>query len=192
VPIAVDPALYPVLSPPREPVVGLIAGMTWEPGYNAAVRLITSIWPKVQNKAPHARLHLAGWGAKRALAQFLATPGLTVEEDLADPFDFYRSAAVLAYPLSRGSGMKVKILESLALGVPVVTTSEGSEGVQIRNGVEGFVEDDDDAFASRVVELVNNHELRCAFATAGRALVEARYSPRATVSRIEDIYMELR
>ena len=188
VPIAIDPALYPVLPLASERVVGLIAGMTWEPGLNAAVRLITRIWPRVLRWMPDARLHIAGWSARQALAQYLGTPRLSVDENIAHPFDFYRNCAVLAYPLSRGSGMKVKILEALAMGVPIVTTNEGREGIEMHSGVHGFVEDDDDAFAARVVELMESAALRSAFAKAGRDLVEERYSPGATVPRIEDIY----
>jgi glycosyltransferase involved in cell wall biosynthesis len=191
VPIAIDPALYPVFPLAKERVVGLIAGMTWEPGVNAAVRLITRIWPRVLRSMPNARLHIAGWNARQTLAQYLGTPRLTIDENIAHSFDFYKNCAVLAYPLSRGSGMKVKILEALAMGVPIVTTNEGSEGIEMHSGVHGFVEDDDDAFAARVLELMDSDVLRSAFAKAGRDLVEERYSPEATVPRIEDIYTKM-
>lgn len=191
VPIAIDPALYPMLDDPSAPVVGLIATMTWEPGQNAAMRLLTSVWPRIHARAPEARLLVAGWGARKALHRFVDEPGVTIVEDLADPLDFYRQCSVLAYPLLRGSGMKVKVLETMALGVPVVTTTEGIEGVDADRGTHAFVEDDDDTFAERVVQLLRDPSLRRDMRKAARALIEDRYSPWATVPLIEAAYEDI-
>lgn len=192
VPVAIDPTLYSFRhAPSRTGVVGLIAGMNWEPGYNAALRLLERIWPRVRVKAPDAHLLVGGWGARRALAAFLDEPGVTIREDLKDPAEFWNHCSILAYPLTRGSGMKLKVLEAMALGVPVITTNEGIEGIRFEQGVHAFVEDNDDAFAERVVELLRDSESCRRMMVAARTLVEERYSPGPTVGAIINAYSEL-
>ncbi len=192
VPLAIDPSLYPMVeNESQEKVVGLIAGMTWEPGYNAAVRLLTSIWARVRIKEPEARLVVAGWEARKTLGRFANEPGVSIVENLPDPLQFYRRCTVLAYPLVRGSGMKVKILEAMAYGVPVVTTSEGIEGIAAENGTHALLEDEDERFAERVVELLRDRNRRRCLREAGRVLVEGKYSPNAIVPQIEGVYQQM-
>ncbi len=192
IPVALDPSLYERL-PVRadDQVVGLIATMNWEPGYNAALRLLRRVWPRVRAKAPQARLLLAGWRARDMLRDFVDEPGVTIAGDLDDASEFWRACSVLTYPLTRGSGMKLKVLESMALGVPVVTTSEGIEGVAAEQGRHAFVEDDDDRFAERVVQLLGDPEARRAMSADARALVEAHYSPKPTIDAVVDHYDEV-
>ncbi len=192
VPLAIDPSLYPLVeNESQEKVVGLIAGMTWEPGYNAAVRLLTSIWGRVRMKEPEARLVVAGWEARKALGRFANEPGVSIVENLPDPLDFFRHCTLLAYPLARGSGMKVKILEAMACGVPVVTTTEGIEGVEAKNGTHALLEDEDERFAERVVELLRDHNRRRDLREAGRVLVEEKYSPETILPQIEEVYHQM-
>jgi glycosyltransferase involved in cell wall biosynthesis len=192
VPFAIDPTLYPMVeNESQEKVVGLIAGMTWEPGYNAAVRLLTSIWGRVRMKEPDARLVVAGWEARKMLRRFVNEPGVSIVENLPDPLEFYRRCTVLAYPLARGSGMKVKILEAMAYGVPIVTTSEGIEGVDAENGTHAALEDEDEPFAERVVEMLRDPSARRCLREAGRVLVEEKYSPKTILPQIEEIYQQM-
>jgi glycosyltransferase involved in cell wall biosynthesis len=189
VPISIDLAAYPVLpSDPASKVVGLIGGMRFETSRRAAVRLITSIWPRVRARVPDARLLVAGWAARTELAAYLDRPGVTVREDIADVKDFFAECAAFAYPLDAGGGLKGKVLEALAYGVPLVTTEAGIAGVEAKSGVHAFVEDDDARFAERLVELLQTPELRRALAASGRALIEQQYTPEPVVTQMESVY----
>jgi glycosyltransferase involved in cell wall biosynthesis len=190
IPIALDPASYPVFPNHRSSgrTVGLIAGMRWEHSRRAAERLVTAIWPRVRRRMPDARLLIAGWGAAEVLAAHLNEPGIEICQDVADVTDFFRGLMVLAYPLPFGGGLKGKVLEAMAYGVPVVTTSAGISGIAATPGVHAFVEDDNEMFAESVVELLGNVGLRRRMADAARALVEERYSPGPVVSQFEALY----
>src|SRR6185436_13247615 len=96
VPFALDLGLYPLQAPVDAPVVGLLGSMHWPPSRSAAERLVTRIWPLVRERAPHARLLVAGWNARRYLARYATEPGVTIEEDLASPADFFSRVSVLA------------------------------------------------------------------------------------------------
>jgi polysaccharide biosynthesis protein PslH len=187
IPFALDLSLYPMQPVVREPVVGLLGSMHWLPSRSAAERLITRIWPHVKRAVPAARLLVGGWNARRYLDRYAATD-ITIVENLAHPADFFSRVAVLAYAPMRGTGVKVKVLESLAYGVPVVTTGEGLEGIDGDDGVHCWVREDDDALAARVVEVLGDEGQRERMREAGRALVEARHAPGAVLDQMLGAY----
>jgi polysaccharide biosynthesis protein PslH len=191
VPFAIDVSLYPMQPVVREPVVGLLGSMHWLPSRSAAERLITRIWPLVKRALPPARLLVAGWNARRYLERY-AGPDITIVGDVAHPADFFSRVAVLAYAPVRGTGVKVKVLESMAYGVPVVTTGEGMEGVDGEDGVHCWIREDDDALAARIVEVLGNDGQRERMRQAGRALVEARHSPQPVLEQMLGAYERVR
>ncbi len=191
VPLALDPALYDMQPPVEEPVVGLIGSMHWEPSRSAAERLITRIWPLVKNKVPRAKLLIAGWNTTKYLEQYSSQPDLTLANDLSHPSEFFSQAAVMVYAPSQGSGMKVKVMESMAYGVPVVTTWEGVEGIDYENGRDCWVAETDDELASKVCRLLENAVERRQMRDAARTLIEERYSPGPVVDKMISVYQEL-
>jgi len=191
VPLALDPALYPLQAPSQEPVVGLIGSMHWEPSRSAAERLITRIWPRVKQHIAQAKLYIAGWNAAKYLSKYSSEPDLTVAENLSHPSEFFSKAAVMVYAPSRGSGMKVKVMESMAYGVPVVTTWEGVEGINHHNGVECWVGETDQELAGKVCGLLGNSKERLQMRDAARTLIEKCYSPRPVVDKMVSVYRQL-
>ncbi len=191
VPFALDVSLYPLQPLVREPVVGLLGSMHWLPSRSAAERLITRIWPRVKRQLPRARLLVGGWNARRYLDRY-ASPDIRLVENLAHPSEFFSQVAVLAYAPVRGSGVKVKVLEALAYGVPVVTTGEGIEGLDCEDGVHCWVREDDEALAERIVETLGDETRRARMREAGRALVEARHSPRPVLEQMLGVYDRVR
>jgi len=187
IPFALDLSLYPMQPIVREPVVGLLGSMHWLPSRSAAERLITRIWPHVKRAVPPARLLVGGWNARRYLDRY-AGAGVTIVENLAHPTEFFSRVAVLAYAPVRGTGVKVKVLESLAYGVPVVTTGEGIEGIDGEDGVHCWVREDDDALAARIVDVLGDEGQRTRMREAGRALVEARHAPRPVLEQMLGAY----
>jgi glycosyltransferase involved in cell wall biosynthesis len=97
----------------------------------------------------------------------------------------------MVYAPSCGSGMKVKVMESMAYGVPVVTTWEGVEGIDYQNGRECWVAETDEELAGKVCYLLENSAERQQMRLAARALIEERYSPRPVVDKMMDVYRQL-
>jgi glycosyltransferase involved in cell wall biosynthesis len=191
VPSALDTALYNMQPPAPEPVVGLIGSMHWEPSRSAAERLITRIWPVVKQGFPQAKLFIAGWNAAQYLQKYSLRRDLTLAENLVHPSDFFSKAAVMVYAPSGGSGMKVKVLESMAYGVPVVTTWEGVEGIDYQNGRECWVAETDEELAGKVCRLLVNSAERQQMRDAARALIDERYSPRPVVDKMISVYQQM-
>ena len=194
VPVGIDATLYDYIPDARrtaQPVVGLIGNMGWYPSSSAAVRLLTRLWPEIQRRVPAAQLQIVGWSARAVLRDFLHLPGVTILEDVPDTRPHFEATAVFVYAPARGSGMKIKVLEALAYGVPVVTTSEGSEGLGATDGVELAEADDDAGLIDRAVALLLDPAARNRQRAAGRRLVESRCGPVPTVDAIEAIYSRM-
>ena len=187
VPFALDVSLYPLQPPAAEPIVGLLGSMHWLPSRSAAERLITRIWPRVKRRLPSARLLIGGWNARRYLGGLMG-PDITLVENLAHPSEFFSRAAVMAYAPARGTGMKVKVLESMAYGVPVVTTGEGAEGLAVEDGVHCAIREDDDGLAEAIVAQLSDDKSRGAMRQAARELVEARYSREPFLAQMLALY----
>ena len=136
-----------------------------------AVKIISSqIAPKVRETIEDARFSIVGRASKELKMQnldFLGVVG-SVPNVLRD-FD------VAIAPLLSGSGTRLKILEYLSSGLPVVTTSKGAEGLEIVHGTHAFIEDDMEEFAARVVMLLRDKELAEKIGKAGRELVQRKY-----------------
>ena len=145
----------------------------------------------MKQRAPESRLYIAGWNARKYLEKYSSQPDLTLEDNLAHPSQFFSRAAVMVYAPSQGSGMKVKVMESMAYGVPVVTTWEGMEGIEYKNGRECWVGADDDELARASVRLLENAAERRAMREAARQLIEQRYSPRPVVDKMMSVYQEV-
>ena len=191
VPLALDPALYPMQPIVHEPVIGMIGSMHWEPSRSAAERLITHIWPIVKRRMANAKLFIAGWNAAKYFSKYSSSTDLTLVENLAHPSEFFSKTSVMVYAPSRGSGMKVKVMESMAYGVPVVTTWEGVEGIEYQNGQDCWVAESDEDLAARVCRLLENIAERQRMREAARSLIEQRYSPRPVVDKMMSVYQQL-
>ncbi len=190
-PFGIDAGLYAYAPDARrtgDPVVTLIGSMGWSPSASAAVRLVTRLWPEIKRRVPAARLQIVGWSARSVLADYLHLPDVAIEENVPDARPYFEATAVFVYAPARGSGVKVKVLEALAYGVPVVTTTEGVEGLAATDGVEAGVADDDAGLIDRTVALLENPAAQNRQRAAGRRLVESRYGPTPTVDALEAIY----
>jgi len=169
------PIAYPVPDEPlalvEEPVAALIADWSWPPNHRALKRLLAA-WPTVTDAVPGARLLLAGRHLERARVG--ATPGVEVLGEVGASGDVLARAAVVAFPCPATSGPKVKVLEALAHGVPVVTTAAGVEGLVLQHGQGAVVAGDHD-FAAALAATLLDPERRGALAASGRRAVAAHH-----------------
>ncbi len=186
-PLSLDPAHYLPRAPLRAPVAGLIGFGWWPPTANAVERLLRRVWPIVLRSRPDARLVLAGAGMEPAEFAHLPHPaGVEWRGRVPSATDLLRELGVLLYPLTRGSGMKVKVLEALALGIPVVTTPSGAEGIAPGSGVT--IERDDEALATATVKLLEDPEARSAAGAEAHAAFVRAHTPDVAAKPVLDLY----
>jgi glycosyltransferase involved in cell wall biosynthesis len=100
-------------------------------------------------------------------------------------------AAVFIVPLRSGSGMRVKIVNAMALGLPVVSTSVGCEGIPAVNGQDILIADEPDFFAGSILRLLADENLRFRIAANGRKFVEGKYTWQAILPELDKIINKL-
>ncbi len=187
-PLAIDYNLYPMTTFQKDnKIFGMIGSILWPPGYSAAITLLEDIFPKVKQRVKDAKLFIAGWGAEEKLSHY-RNDDVIIKGNVESPDEFFSKASVLVYCPQRGSGMKVKVMESMLYGVPVVTNSEGIEGLNVENGKHCFFDDNMDKIVDYIVELLKNNELRMQIRMNARRLIENEHSPQAIMPKMYDIY----
>jgi len=194
VPLSLDLALYPFVHArrrPTQPVISMIGSMDWRPSHTAAIRLLTRLWPSIKERVPRATLRIVGRNARSALSAHSGGPDLEIAENVCSTRPYFESSSVLLYAPERGSGMKVKVLEAFAYGVPVVTTSDGVEGLPARDGVHAGLSDDDGGLIERAVHLLNDRDRQEQQRVAARQLLERHCDANAALDAVERCYCEI-
>jgi glycosyltransferase involved in cell wall biosynthesis len=113
-------------------------------------------------------------------------PGVEWRGRVPSATDFLRELGTLLYPLTAGSGVKVKVLEALALGIPVVTTPDGAEGLGARGGVT--VESDDRPIVETTVALFDSFEARRQGGEAAYRTFVDHHTPAVTAAPVVELY----
>ncbi len=188
VPNGVDLDYFSPSNAPVDPDTVVFNGiLTYRPNYDAARHLIDEVWPHVTRRRPGARLIIVG----RALpedADRLRRPGIEVTGEVPDIRPYLAKAAVVAAPVRIGGGTRLKIVEGLAMGKAMVSTSLGCEGIPVADRTHLMIADQPEAFAARIVELFDRPDLGGELGQAGRELVEREYSWELAGERLEALY----
>ena len=168
------------LPPAEEPVTSFVALLSWGPNVDAATWFCREVWPHVVRTLPGARLQLVGRNPADEV-RALAGPTVEVTGTVPDLDPWYARTRVCIAPLLAGGGSRLKILEALAAGRPVVATTVGAEGLEDLVGRGVLVADEPARMASVLAELLADGE-RCAeLGRRGAAAVASDHSWEAAV-----------
>ncbi len=127
-----------------------IGSMDWMPNLEAIEWLLAQVWPQVHRKHPDLHLYLAGKHMPPALLALDGKDGVVVPGMVADAQLFHLQHNIMLVPLLSGGGLRIKIMEALALGKTVISTSVGAEGIAVRNGEHVLIADTAHAFADKI------------------------------------------
>jgi glycosyltransferase involved in cell wall biosynthesis len=117
--------------------------------------------------------------------------GVRVTGRVEDVVPYYQQSAVCVVPLRAGGGTRLKILEAMALGRPVVSTTIGCEGLDVVDGEHLFIADTPEQFAQKTVRLLQERHVAQYMCANARQLVEARYGWDNIAKRLMDVYEEM-
>jgi glycosyltransferase involved in cell wall biosynthesis len=189
VPLTLDPEHYHRAPLDGPPVAGIIGSGDWPPTANAVARLAHRVWPLVRREVRDARLVIAGRGTERLAVPDAEERGLDFVGEVPSAASFMEQLSMLLYPVERGSGMKVKVLEALACGVPVVTTKDGAEGVAENAGVQ--VDATDAEIAASAVGILRDEGERRERGAAGYSAFVELYSPRPAARPLAELFARM-
>ncbi len=152
-----------------------LGSLDWRPNLEAVTWFLESVWPIVRRAVPRARFHVGGSNPPADLAGRLRTEGVRFLGRVPDARDFLASGAAMVVPLRSGGGMRVKILEAMALGVPVVSSHLGATGIGALDGTEILLADGPEALAAACVSLLLEQDRAVAIGRAGRRRVHETF-----------------
>lgn len=165
----------------------LMGGMEYLPNLDSANYFLGEIFPAVISGMSDVRLDVVGRELWR-IAGRDALKGVEFHENVPDVLPFFRGADLLVVPLRYGAGTRIKILEAMAAGLPVVTTSKGCEGLPVIHGEHVLIADSPESFASSVRVAIEDRAMRDRLVSNARALVETRYSWERILGEMEQAY----
>ncbi len=164
--------------------------LSYYPNIDGIRYFVNDIFPLIKKERPSAKLYVVGQSPP-AKVRALASPDVIVTGFVEDIKQYYLSSAVAVSPIRFGAGTLNKIIEPMALGVPVVATSVGVEGLQVIPGEDILVADQPSAFAHHVVRVLKDPMLRQKLCERGMAVIRKQYDWDVIVARLEEIYREL-
>ena len=170
---------------------GFLGSLDYRPNQEAALWIAEELRPRLAILAPGVDLRIGGSNAPRWLRTRLAAAGLPLTENIDDAAAFLRPLGAVIAPLLSGGGMRIKILEAMALGKPVVATTLAAAGIDVRHGRDILLADDVESFARELAALLIDPLRARAIGEAGRTLVETRYASDALARDLLAFYEKL-
>ena len=149
--------------------------MDYPPNVDAATWFCQEIFPLIQRERNDLEVWIVGRNPAPEVSRLAQIPGVVVTGAVPDTRPYYEEALVFFVPLRMGGGTRLKILESMSMGIPVISTTIGCEGISVQAGQDLLVADAPQAFAEAVLRLATNTALANQLARNARRLVELSY-----------------
>lgn len=176
--IGYDYEKLPEINPQTEEnAVAFIGSMDWMPNYEGIDWFLNEVWGKVKQLHPQAKFYLAGRNFPAEM-EHLSIPGVWVMGEVDDAKAYMLSKAISIAPLLAGSGTRVKIIESMALGRAVIATTIGAEGIEYNQGNNIIIADYAASFAEAIVDVLTKPNLRLHLGQNAQQLVLDKYDNR--------------
>jgi glycosyltransferase involved in cell wall biosynthesis len=178
VPNVIDRAILPV--PQGDGSNFLFVGaFSHEPNLKGLERFLDNAWPVLRAERPGVTLTVVGMAPPPALVSRLQSLGIALHANVPSVIPFYEACDAVISPIFLGGGTRIKLLEAMAFGRPIVTTSIGAEGLDLVAGEHAIIVDDMAAFAHEMIRLSQDPSERTRLARNARALQQERYGPAA-------------
>ena len=152
-----------------------VGSMDYHANIDGAVSFARDVWPGLRDRHPELMFTIVGRDPAPEVRALATNPGIEVTGTVDDVRPSYREALAAVVPLKVGGGSRLKILEAMAAGVPVVSTTLGAEGLDVHDGEDILIADTNEQLAEKIVSVIESEELRQRLSAGGRALVSERY-----------------
>lgn len=169
----------------------MVSGMNWFPNLDAVLYMMETIWPVLVRTTPSVRLTIVGARPPQRVTELAARdPRITVTGFVDDIRPYMDRAQVYLCPMRDGGGTRLKILDALSMGKPIVATTMALEGIDVEPEQEVLVGDTCDAFVAQIQRLMRDQALRQRLSANGRAFVERWFSWEVIGQELETAFRE--
>ena len=160
-----------------------IGSMEWQANEQGVMWFLKKVWPLVLSAQPNVKFHLAGKGLSKTDPRFFQT-GIVNHGEVDDAEVFMQSHGIMIVPIQAGSGIRIKSLEAMALGVPVVSTSIGAQGLTVESGTQMIIADDPEGFADGIIQLLLNPAASQEMTQQARVYVEQHHNLKRNTAEL--------
>jgi glycosyltransferase involved in cell wall biosynthesis len=162
--------------------------MDFRPNIDAVLWFAREVLPSIREERPQVRFWIVGKDPHPRLAPLQQDPGVVVTGFVDDIRPYIGSAALYVIPLRIGGGTRLKVLEAMAMGKAIVSTTVGCEGFDLEQGQHLAIADEAETFARTVVELLDHAERRGELGQTARQYAAAHYDWQMIVPLLEKVY----
>lgn len=191
IPNGVDTEYFvPAAAEGEEPSLVFTGAMNSSANTNAVLHFYSELFPLIWRRVPQVKLYVVGQGPPPRILELSKDPRVVVTGFVPDVRPYLGKAWVAVVPTTVGMGCSNKILEAMAMGKSLVTTSVQADGLSLTAGVHAAIADSPEAFAEQVVALLRDKRRRRAMGRAARALMEEHYTWTAATGRLQGLLEE--
>jgi glycosyltransferase involved in cell wall biosynthesis len=192
IPFAVEPEDYtPNHKKLEQASIFHLGSMDWQPNLEGIEWFLKKVWPLVIKENKEVQLYLAGRNMPKELLA-LKMPQVTIVGEVEDAKEFIRSKNIMIIPLLSGGGMRVKLIEALALEKPVVSTPLGANGVAVKDGREVLITNQPRLFAKNILKLLKDDKEAHKMGVLGRELVLKSYDQNKLASKLHNFLKKMK
>lgn len=181
-------ALVPTAKKLEFPSLFHIGALDWSPNQEGLIWFFDQCWPRIHAENPDLKFYLAGRNAPEWLERRFKREGVVYLGEIPDAYDFINSKAIMVVPLLSGSGMRIKIIEGMALGKPIVTTDIGTEGIPTEDGHNIMIANSADQFVSSITRLINNRALFNEIGKNAIGFIQEKFDNLSKAGALIDFY----
>ncbi len=167
-----------------------IGSLEWAPNQEGLIWFIDKCWPKIHQEFPELKFYIAGRKAPDWLLKRFNAPNIVYEGEVEDAYQFMNSKSIMVVPLFSGSGMRIKIIEGMALGKPIVSTPIGTEGISTQSGTNILIAENEKEFLYEVSRLITDEELFHSISRNAIEYIQEKFDNLAISSELINFYQK--
>lgn len=191
IPFGIDPAHYPQQEEGVDNSLFFIGALDWIPNQQGLIWFLEKVWPELKTSYPEISFHVAGRNAPLWLIDRLETQKIEFHGEIDDAVKFLSKYQIQVVPLFSGSGIRIKILEGMAMGKAIVATSKAIEGIGITRDKELMIADDAGAFVLKIKYLLSDKHKRISIGAEARAFISKEFDNLALANKVGSFYRKL-
>ncbi|MCK4679052.1 MAG: glycosyltransferase [Bacteroidales bacterium] len=175
---------------PEIPSLFHLGSMNWMPNEEGIRWFLDKAWPLIHHEFPELKFYLAG----RMMPDWLLKakiPNVEVVGEVENALNFIQSKMIMIVPLFSGSGIRIKIIEGMTAGKPIISTSIGAEGINYENGKNILIADTPEEYLESVRNCINNEQYCFGLGENARKLIEKEHNNELLIERLTNFYLKI-
>ena len=181
-------SFHPDRSKEKYPSLFFLGALDWPPNLEGLEWFFEHCWENILTQYPDIQLTVAGRNASSSVVKKLKLPNIIYLGEVEDAYEFMNEHAVMIAPVFTGSGIRVKVVEGMAMGKSIVTTTTGTEGIPTTSGENIIIADSPEDFTTGVIQLITHQDIHLRIGENARKFIEERFDNRVIATNLIDFY----